>query len=112
MAGAVRRGRTAARLGAHEQMLEHAGDAAALLRALGNEQRLSILCCLLDGPLSVGQINERVHLSQSALSQHLAVLRENNLVTTEKEAQTVYYSVPQGPARKVLAVLQGIYCPT
>lgn len=108
MASTVR-GRRAA---SHEEMLEHAGEAAALLRALGNEQRLCILCLLLDGPLSVGQINERVDLSQSALSQHLAVLRENRLVETEKESQTVYYSLPQGPARKVLAVLQGIYCPT
>lgn len=95
----------------HEDMLEHADEAATLLRALGNEQRLCILCSLLDGPLSVGQINERVDLSQSALSQHLAVLRENRLVETERQAQTIYYSVPQGPARKVLAVLQSIYCP-
>jgi DNA-binding transcriptional ArsR family regulator len=92
-------------------MLEHAGEAAALLRALGNEQRLCILCSLLEGPLSVGQINERVDLSQSALSQHLAVLRENQLVETERQSQTIYYSLPQGPARKVLALLQGIYCP-
>jgi DNA-binding transcriptional ArsR family regulator len=108
----VARRTRAGRPGSHEEMLAHASEAANLLRALGNEQRLSILCCLLDGPLSVGQINEQVELSQSALSQHLAVLREHGLVQTEKQAQTVYYSVPQGPARKVLAVLQGIYCPS
>ena len=89
----------------------YASDAAALLKALGNEQRLSILCSLLEGPLSVGQINERVDLSQSALSQHLAVLREGGLVETEKEAQTVYYSVPKGPAHKILETLKEIYCP-
>ena len=102
MVSAVRRSRAKA-ANANQEMLEHAAEAATLLRALGNEQRLCILCSLLDGPLSVGQINERVDLSQSALSQHLAVLRENGLVETQKEAQTVYYSVPHGPARKVLA---------
>ena len=95
-----------------EEMMRHAGEAAELLRALANEQRLSILCCLVGRRLSVGQINEHIDLSQSALSQHLAVLRESNLVRTEKEAQTVYYSVPPGPVHKVLAVLQSIYCPT
>ena len=107
----VARRSRAVRASSHEDMLAHAAEAATLLRALGNEQRLSILCCLLEGPLSVGEINQQVDLSQSALSQHLAVLRENGLVETEKQAQTVYYSVPQGPVRKVLAVLQGIYCP-
>lgn len=95
-----------------QEMMKHAGEAADLLRALANEQRLSILCCLLGRRLSVGQINEHIGLSQSALSQHLAVLRERKLVKTEKEAQTVYYSVPPGPVHKVLAVLQEIYCPT
>jgi ArsR family transcriptional regulator, virulence genes transcriptional regulator len=100
------------RTAAPKDMLRHADEAATLLRALGNEQRLGILCALLEGPMSVGQINEQVDLSQSALSQHLAVLRENKLVETERQAQTIYYSLPQGPARKVLAVLQSIYCPT
>ena len=95
-----------------QDLKRHAGAAAALLKALANEQRLSILCSLLDGPLSVGQINGCVHLSQSALSQHLALLREGGWVETEKEAQTVYYSVPRGPARKILNALKGIYCKT
>lgn len=112
MAAAKRNRATLTSEKAREDMLQHAGEAAALLRALANEQRLSILCCLLGQRLSVGQINEQIDLSQSALSQHLAVLRENNLVTTEKQAQTVYYSVPPGPVHKLLAVLQSIYCPT
>ena len=110
MAAAKRNRSTALDTRSSEEMMRHAGEAAALLRALANEQRLSILCCLVGRRLSVGQINEYVDLSQSALSQHLAVLRENNLVTTEKQAQTVYYSVPPGPGHKVLAVLQSIYC--
>ena len=93
-----------------KDLQRHASSAAGLLKALANEQRLSILCSLLEGPLSVGQINERVDLSQSALSQHLAVLREGGWVETEKEAQTVYYSVPDGPVHKVLEALKEIYC--
>ena len=93
-----------------KELGRHAAEAATLLKALANEQRLSILCSLLDGPLSVGQINECVELSQSALSQHLAVLREGGWVETEKEAQTVYYSVPRGPVHKILAALKEIYC--
>jgi ArsR family transcriptional regulator, virulence genes transcriptional regulator len=94
-----------------KDLKRYAGDAAALLKALANEQRLSILCALLEGPLSVGQINEQLELSQSALSQHLAVLREGGWVATEKEAQTVYYSVPPGPVHQVLETLKKIYCP-
>jgi hypothetical protein len=93
-----------------QDMLSHAGEAADFLKALANDQRLVILCCLLDSPKSVGDINEYVHLSQSALSQHLAVLREKNLVVTEKRAQTVYYSVPAGPTRKILSLLHDCYC--
>ena len=58
------------------EMRDHATEAAAFLKALANDQRLLVLCALLEGPLSVGDINERVPLSQSALSQHLSVLRD------------------------------------
>jgi len=91
-------------------MQAHAADAAQLLKALGNEQRLMILCHLLDGPLSVGELNQRVALSQSALSQHLALLRELGLVSTRREAQTIYYSLPDGPVVRVMALMQEIYC--
>lgn len=112
MAAAKRKRAMATGFKARQDMLQHAGEAAALLRALANEQRLAILCCLAGQRLSVGELNEQIELSQSALSQHLAVLRESNLVTTEKQAQTVYYSVPPGPVHELLAVLQSIYCPT
>ena len=91
-------------------MLEHAAEAAQLLKALGNEQRLLILCNLRDRPLSVGELNERVELSQSALSQHLAILRESGLVETRREAQSIFYSLPPGPVTRVIGVLQDIYC--
>jgi DNA-binding transcriptional ArsR family regulator len=96
---------------APELMEAHAADAAQLLKALGNEQRLHILCNLLDGPLSVGELNQRLDLSQSALSQHLALLREMELVDTRREAQTIYYSLPDGPVVRIIALLQDIYCP-
>jgi len=91
-------------------MLIHAGEAAEFLKALANDQRLAILCCLLDEPQSVGQINERIPLSQSALSQHLAVLRERELVETDKQSQTVYYSVPEGKTRRILSLLHECFC--
>jgi len=96
---------------APDVMQAHAADAAQLLKALGNEQRLMILCHLLDGPLSVGELNQRLTLSQSALSQHLALLRELALVSTRREAQTIYYSLPDGPVVRVMALMQEIYCP-
>ena len=73
-----------------------------LLKTLGSEQRLLILCNLLEGELAVGELNERVDLSQSALSQHLAVLREAGLVTTRREAQSIFYSLPHGPVTQVM----------
>lgn len=92
------------------QMHEHAADAAGLMKALGNEQRLLILCSLLEKPLAVGEINQHVDLSQSALSQHLALLRAAGLVETRREAQSIFYSLPSGPVTQVMALLQQIYC--
>jgi len=93
-----------------DEMHEHAAEAAQLLKALGNEQRLLILCNLVDRPLSVGELNQKVALSQSALSQHLALLREAGLVETRREAQSIYYSLPAGPVIRVMALMQDIYC--
>jgi ArsR family transcriptional regulator, virulence genes transcriptional regulator len=93
-----------------DQMKGRVSDAAQLLKALGNEQRLLILCNLLERPMSVGELNQRVELSQSALSQHLALLREAGLVETRREAQSIHYSLPSGPVTKVMALLQDIYC--
>ncbi len=95
---------------AGREMQPHAQQAAELLKALANEQRLMILCHLVQGPLSVGQLNERVPLSQSALSQHLAVLRESGIVETEKEAQSVLYSLPAGVVTRLLGVLHEEFC--
>jgi DNA-binding transcriptional ArsR family regulator len=89
---------------------EHVTEAAALLKALASDQRLLVLCALLDGSRSVGDINERVPLSQSALSQHLAVLRSAGVVTTRRQSQTIYYALAQGPALKIMEVLYDAFC--
>lgn len=93
-----------------ERMRAHADEAAALLKALANGQRLRILCLLVGAERSVGELNDEVELSQSALSQHLARLREEGLVQTRREAQTIYYSLADGPARQLIATLHGLYC--
>lgn len=88
----------------------HADKAAALLKALANEQRLMILCNLLEGPLSVGELNARVSLSQSALSQHLGVLREANVVTTTREAQSIRYELSSGAVTRIIEILYKEFC--
>jgi ArsR family transcriptional regulator, virulence genes transcriptional regulator len=93
-----------------EAMRAHAGDAARLLKALANDHRLLILCMLVEGEHSVSEMNERLDLSQSALSQHLARLREEGLVETRREAQTIYYRVAKGPVQRLIQTLHGIYC--
>ena len=94
------------------EMRPHAAKAAELLRSLANEQRLMILCNLVAGPLSVGELNERVRLSQSALSQHLGVLREAGVVATTRESQSIIYSLPPGIATRIIGLLHEEFCPT
>ncbi len=93
-------------------MKSHASDAAGLMKALGNESRLMILCVLAEGERSVGDLNTMVPLSQSALSQQLARLRQQKLVTTRRESQTIYYALADGPADRVINLLHDIYCGT
>ena len=93
-----------------EQMRKHAPDAAGLMKALGNESRLMVLCSLTEGEKSVGELNEMIPLSQSALSQQLARLRTQGLVETRRESQTIYYSLANGPAEQVIHLLHDIYC--
>ena len=92
------------------EMRPHAKDAAGLMKALGSEARLIILCALAEGELSVGALNEIIPLSQSALSQQLARLRQQGLVKTRRESQTIYYSLEHGPADRVITLLHDIYC--
>lgn len=101
---------TSASLGA--QMQARAEEAADMLKALSNPQRLRVMCLLIDGEKTVGELNARIDLSQSALSQHLAVLRDSGLVQTRREAQSVFYSVVAGPVHQIIETLHDIYCPT
>jgi DNA-binding transcriptional ArsR family regulator len=90
----------------------HAADAAGLMKALGNESRLMILCALAEGELSVSDLNTIVPLSQSALSQQLARLRTQGVVKTRRESQTIFYSLADGPADRVISLLHDLYCGT
>lgn len=92
-------------------MERHAKEAAQLLKLLSNEHRLMVLCLLVEGELSVGELNAQTTLSQSALSQHLASLRGASLVATRRESQTIFYRLNSDKAIKVLHVLKSIYCP-
>jgi len=88
-----------------------AGEAARLLKALSNERRLMILCQLGEGERAVGELMPLVGLSQSALSQHLAVLRDEGLVAGRREGVSILYHIADPAALKVIAVLADIYCP-
>ncbi|KLD75112.1 winged helix-turn-helix transcriptional regulator [Xanthomonas hyacinthi] len=91
-------------------MRARASEAARLLKALGNEKRRRRLCLLVDHEQSVGELNARLDLSQSALSQHLVLLRDDRLVQTRRDGQTISYSLVPGPAQRILDTLHGIYC--
>jgi ArsR family transcriptional regulator len=91
-------------------MRRHAGEAAGMMRALSHEARLRVLCELVDGERTAGDLVARSGLSQSALSQHLAKLREEGLVATRREAQVIFYRLDDPRAARLLGVLHEIYC--
>lgn len=93
-----------------EMMKTNAGKAAKLMKALGNESRLLILCYLDGKELSVTELNSCLDLSQSALSQHLAVLRKDGLVKTRRESQTIYYSLEGDTAKRIIHTLHDMFC--
>lgn len=94
-----------------KQIELHAKEAAQLLKLLANESRLMICCTLAAQELSVSEINERIPLSQSALSQHLAKLREAGLLNTRKDGLTVYYQLHGSQVMQIIQTLKAIYCP-
>jgi DNA-binding transcriptional ArsR family regulator len=94
-----------------EALSEQAAAAARMLKLLGNEHRLLILCFLAaHGEMKVGDLVQAIGLSQSALSQHLALLREDGLVSFRRESQTLYYRVCDDRAARILKLLKDIYC--
>lgn len=95
-----------------ERLQESAAQAAALLQAVGNPHRLSVLCLLIaQGEMSVGALNQMVLLSPPALSQHLAKMRDEGLITYRREAQTLYYRIEDPNVAKLIATLKEIFCP-
>jgi ArsR family transcriptional regulator, virulence genes transcriptional regulator len=93
------------------EFAESAAEAAGLLKALANEKRLMILCKLLEqGEMSVQPLSEEVDLSQSALSQHLARMRQEKIVDFRRVAQTIYYRVSNPDVNRILKTLKSIYC--
>ena len=95
-----------------ELLQESADQAAALLQAVGNPKRLVILCLLIQqGEMSVGALNEMVTLSPSALSQHLARMRQEGLISYRREAQTLYYRIEDPNVAKLIGTLKDIFCP-
>lgn len=91
-------------------MVSNAETAAKWLKAIANPYRLMILCLLLENELSVTELNEIVPLSQSALSQHLAVLRAEDLVDTRKSSQLVYYKLKNDQVTDIISILHKRYC--
>ena len=87
----------------------NAREASVLLKAMSNERRLMILCHLAKGEKTVGELEQLVSLSQSALSQHLARLRRDRLVRTRRNAQSIYYSLNGHQAVAVMSTLEGLY---
>jgi ArsR family transcriptional regulator len=94
-----------------DKLAENAQQVASILKQLSNPHRLMILCCITNGELTVGDLNEQIDLSQSALSQHLAKLRESNIVSTRRESQTIYYKIANPKIKILLEVLQKQFCP-
>jgi DNA-binding transcriptional ArsR family regulator len=84
--------------------------ASALLKAMANPTRLLVLCQIAQGERSVGELEEAVGLSQSALSQHLAVLRKRHVVTARRDGQTIFYSLTSSEAVSVMGTLYDIFC--
>lgn len=94
---------------ASKKFIDNSGAAAALLALLGNDKRLVIISHILDNEMSVGEIAEKVSLSQSALSQHLAKLRGLDLVETRRERQMIFYSCRSDAVRALLGTLDEIF---
>lgn len=93
-----------------KELHDSAAHAVELLKAMANEWRLMILCQLSEGEKTVSELQEILGLSQSALSQHLAVLRREKLVSSRKHAQSVSYSLAGDDAPKVMQTLHEVFC--
>ena len=94
-----------------QAMAEAAERVSALMKTLGHKDRLLVLCNLAEGERAVGDLAADLGLSQSSLSQHLARMRNQGLVETRRESQTIYYRLSDGDARELIRSLYDIFCP-
>ncbi|MFC2950497.1 ArsR/SmtB family transcription factor [Marinicaulis aureus] len=92
------------------EMEENAGEATNLLKAMASPHRLMLLCLMADGERSVSELTDELGLRQATVSQHLARLRQEGLVKTRREAQTIYYSIGNEAAAAVIRILYDTYC--
>lgn len=95
-----------------ETMQGAADDASELLKALANRHRLLILCQLIDGERSVGQLAEFLGIRDSTVSQHLALLRRDRIIAGRRDGQTIWYRIESEPARSVISALYTSFCAT
>lgn len=93
-----------------QDLISRSEDVAQLLKAMSNSHRLLILCELNNGEQSVSTLEGVVGLSQSALSQHLAKLRESGIVATRRDAQTIYYSLADERVATLMSTLYDLFC--
>jgi len=93
-----------------ELMQENASRASELMKLLGHPHRLMILCELNQGECSVGELSAKIGIAQSPLSQHLARMRHEGVVSARREAQTVYYSLAGQEVAAVISLLYQLYC--
>ena len=91
-------------------MLASADEASAMLKALANRHRLIVICQLIEQERSVGELAALLKIRHSTVSQHLALLRKDGLVTARRDAQTIWYSIGSTPARELVQTLYRIYC--
>ena len=91
-------------------MRSRAGEAGTLLKSLCNEHRLLILCALVEGEKSVGELEQLLEMRQPHLSQHLTRLRTDGLVRTRRVSRTIYYRLGSEPAERVLGLLYELFC--
>ena len=94
------------------KLQDNASRASVLLKTMANEWRLLILCHLAEKERSVSELEKLIGLNQSALSQHLAILRREQLVKTRREAQSIYYSLASDEAAQIMGTLYNLYCST
>ena len=93
-----------------QKMARAAQKASELMKTLGHKDRLMVLCHLTNGEKSVGELAGLLDIPQSPLSQHLARMRKESLVTTRREAQTIYYTIASGEAARFVTLMHELYC--